>query len=149
MLVMCLLTRGQSDWFDAIRENKVFDEVVKKRYVGLEYSERRCNQLAEEFGRQYLKHHNLSQFDAFKIIYEVSGKARGEFQRLMGLMDVGPRSREEESTLPFSVAVPRDNQYHSLFLCPITKEVHSSGEKSTVLSCGHLISEGAHARILH
>ena len=50
--------------------------------------------------------------------------------------------------LPFSVDLPKDNQYHSLFLCPITKEVHSSADASMLLSCGHLISQTAHARIL-
>lgn len=42
----------------------------------------------------------------------------------------------------------REYQYHSLFYCPVTKEVHSSSEASKLLACGHLISDSAHNRIV-
>jgi hypothetical protein len=46
------------------------------------------------------------------------------------------------------VPIEREYQYHSLFYCPVTKEVHSSSEASKLLACGHLISDNAHNRIV-
>lgn len=60
-----------------------------------------------------------------------------------------PSDKKDLTILPFSVKTARVYQYHSLFYCPITKEVHTSNEPSMLLACGHLISENAHNRIVH
>lgn len=50
--------------------------------------------------------------------------------------------------LPFSVKLEKEYQYHSVFLCPVTKEVHSNFDSAMLLACGHVISKNAHVRII-
>lgn len=53
-----------------------------------------------------------------------------------------------EKQLPFSIELDNCNKYHSLFLCPVTKEVQTSGDSTVLLSCGHMISKTAQDRII-
>lgn len=54
---------------------------------------------------------------------------------------------EHREVLPFSVDMP-EYKYHSMFVCPVTKEVSSPGDKPIVLRCGHVISEYSFNRIV-
>lgn len=94
----------------------------------------------------------MSHFDVLKIVYGSSKKISEEYQRLMMITWQGEGKEQKESKydsiLPFSLKLDKEYQYHSLFLCPVTKEVHTSGESSVLLSCGHLISQTAQERII-
>lgn len=115
------------------------------RYAGFSCSKERRTNLAQCFVKEFLKQNNLSQFDVVKIVFTCSNKISEEYQRLMSLtwQGEGKEEKKYEGSLPFSIRLEKEYQYHSLFLCPVTKEVHSSGEASVLLSCGHLISQPA------
>lgn len=93
----------------------------------------------------------MSHFNVLKIVYDCSRKISDDYQRLMCLTWHGEgkeKGLKFDMTLPFSIKLDKEYQYHSLFLCPVTKEVHSSGEPSILLSCGHMISQQAQERIV-
>jgi hypothetical protein len=50
--------------------------------------------------------------------------------------------------LPFSIKTGSDAKYHSEFFCPINKEIYGPLDKNTVLSCGHMISGAAMAKMM-
>jgi hypothetical protein len=76
-----------------------------------------------------MKQNNLPKFNSLSIIYNCSQKITEEYMRMMKLVWGGkekPSDKKDSPILPFSVKIDREYQYHSLFFCPITKEVHTS-----------------------
>ena len=43
--------------------------------------------------------------------------------------------------LPVATDLGKDHQYHSIFVCPVTKEISTIDNPPMLLNCGHVISE--------
>lgn len=43
-------------------------------------------------------------------------------------------------TIPLDMDLPADYQFHSIFVCPISKEVSTPGNPPTRLPCGHVLA---------
>lgn len=46
-----------------------------------------------------------------------------------------------QNEFPIEVEVGRDFEFHSVFVCPITREVISPDHHAALLPCGHVIAE--------
>lgn len=46
-----------------------------------------------------------------------------------------------EKELPFEVNIGEGNDYHSIFICPVSKEIATKDNPPIVLVCGHVISQ--------
>ena len=46
------------------------------------------------------------------------------------------------------VHLPRNRRYHSVFVCPVSKEQASDTNPPTMLSCGHVINQESFNRLL-
>lgn len=59
----------------------------------------------------------------------------------------GWRPADLSATLPFDIDMDRRLQYHSSFVCPVTRELCLPGNPPVLLRCGHVISRESAARI--
>lgn len=50
---------------------------------------------------------------------------------------------QSESTVPYEVILPNQLKYHSIFICPVTKEILDLDNPPMLLTCGHVISKNA------
>jgi hypothetical protein len=46
-----------------------------------------------------------------------------------------------EKELPYEIHIPNELKYHSLFICPITKEISTPENPPMLLNCGHVVSQ--------
>jgi E3 ubiquitin-protein transferase RMND5 len=47
----------------------------------------------------------------------------------------------KEDEIPIAFDYSKENQYHSIFICPVTKEIITEDNPAMMLKCGHVISE--------
>lgn len=49
----------------------------------------------------------------------------------------------DPNELPYDIQIPNELKYHSLFVCPITKEISTPENPPMLLKCGHCVSKKA------
>ncbi|KAI9032413.1 hypothetical protein DFJ74DRAFT_334616 [Hyaloraphidium curvatum] len=54
------------------------------------------------------------------------------------------------SELPIDIPLPAQHRYHSIFVCPVTREAYDGGEANppAMLPCGHVVSREAVGRLV-
>jgi hypothetical protein len=48
-----------------------------------------------------------------------------------------------EKELPYEIVLPNQLKFHSLFICPVTKEISTPENPPMLLNCGHTVSQNA------
>ena len=53
------------------------------------------------------------------------------------------KSKKEiiEKELPYELHLPNQLKFHSLFICPVTKEISTPDNLPMLLLCGHVVSQ--------
>jgi hypothetical protein len=46
-----------------------------------------------------------------------------------------------EKELPYEIHIPNELKFHSLFICPVTKEISTPENPPMLLNCGHVVSQ--------
>ena len=46
-----------------------------------------------------------------------------------------------EKELPYEITLPNQLKFHSLFVCPVTKEISTPENPPMLLICGHAVSQ--------
>jgi hypothetical protein len=46
-----------------------------------------------------------------------------------------------DTEIPVSMDLGKEYQYHSIFICPVTKEISTVDNPPVMLRCGHVLSE--------
>lgn len=46
-----------------------------------------------------------------------------------------------EKELPYEINLPNNLKFHSLFVCPVTKEISTPENTPMLLNCGHAVSQ--------
>jgi hypothetical protein len=49
----------------------------------------------------------------------------------------------KDKELPFEIKLPNQFKFHSLFICPVTKEISNKDNPPMLLNCGHCVSKNA------
>lgn len=47
----------------------------------------------------------------------------------------------KHNELPFEINIPNELKYHSIFMCPVTKEISNVLNPPMLLICGHVVSK--------
>lgn len=47
----------------------------------------------------------------------------------------------KDKELPYEISLPKELKFHSIFICPVTKESSTEENPPMLLSCGHVISK--------
>ena len=53
----------------------------------------------------------------------------------------GKDSMFENNELPVELEFGRDLNYHSIFICPVTREISTRENPPSVLGCGHVLAK--------
>ena len=48
---------------------------------------------------------------------------------------------KEKNEIPVAIDLGKDYHYHSIFVCPVTKEINTIDNPAMMLKCGHVISQ--------
>jgi hypothetical protein len=46
-----------------------------------------------------------------------------------------------EKELPYEIHLPDQLKFHSIFICPVTKDISTPENPPMLLSCGHVVSK--------
>jgi hypothetical protein len=46
-----------------------------------------------------------------------------------------------QQELPFEIHLPNELKFHSIFICPVTKEISTPENPPMLLNCGHAVSQ--------
>ncbi len=68
-----------------------------------------------------------------------------KFQKYLQLSKREEERQEEE--LSIDVQLGKEFQYHSIFICPVSKEVSTSNNPPLMLKCGHIFSKESVSKI--
>ncbi|EIW68576.1 hypothetical protein TREMEDRAFT_71847 [Tremella mesenterica DSM 1558] len=114
------------------------------------YQSENSPSLVALFRTEFCRRHGWPKEDPLEVVVDLGsrGGALGVIEkarRLMGDHLGGVRTWTE---LPMQVPLPPSRRYHSIFVCPVSKEQASEMNPPTMLSCGHVIAEESFNRLL-
>lgn len=92
----------------------------------------------------YYEHYGISNLNSLDICLRAGIKAESSFLDFLAKVST---STIKKDVLQFAFEGP-EYQYHSLFVCPVSKEVSEPNDKPIVLRCGHVLSEYSFNRIV-
>lgn len=48
---------------------------------------------------------------------------------------------KDKTEIPIEIEIGKDFKYHSIFVCPVSKEISTPENPPMLLKCGHVISQ--------
>jgi len=92
-------------------------------------------------------HHTTPQ-SALDQILGAGTLALPKFLKYYSLSSHNAQDWKNCEELPVATDLGKDYQFHSIFVCPVTKEISTFDNPPMLLNCGHVISEHALKKIL-
>jgi hypothetical protein len=92
----------------------------------------------------YLRRNHIFLVHPIVKCHEVGLRFRREFLEHLNYL---PEKQVLPKMLPFAIKTGPDAKFHSEFFCPINKEIYGPLDHNTLLSCGHMISGAAMAKM--
>ncbi|GMK57716.1 hypothetical protein CspeluHIS016_0405500 [Cutaneotrichosporon spelunceum] len=106
--------------------------------------------LASMFITDYCRRHGWAREDPLEVVVDLGSRggalnAIEKARRVMGERLGNVRKWEE---LPMEVPLPASRRYHSVFVCPVSKEQATESNPPTMLSCGHVVARESFTRMV-
>ncbi|CAK9784312.1 hypothetical protein CC85DRAFT_296215 [Cutaneotrichosporon oleaginosum] len=106
--------------------------------------------LASMFITDYCRRHGWAREDPLEVVVDLGSRggalnAIEKARRVMGERLGNVRKWEE---LPMEVPLPPNRRYHSVFVCPVSKEQATESNPPTMLSCGHVVARESLTRMV-
>ncbi|OCF59236.1 hypothetical protein L486_03739 [Kwoniella mangroviensis CBS 10435] len=107
-------------------------------------------ELAKMFQNEFCRRHQWSKEDPLEVTVELGSRGGTldkieKARRVMGEHLGNVRKWDE---LPMEVPLPPSRRYHSVFVCPVSKEQATDTNPPKILTCGHVIAEESFNRLL-
>nr|XP_018265904.1 uncharacterized protein I303_02281 [Kwoniella dejecticola CBS 10117]OBR88062.1 hypothetical protein I303_02281 [Kwoniella dejecticola CBS 10117] len=107
-------------------------------------------ELQKMFQEEFCRLHQWSKEDSLEVTVELGSRGGTldkieKARRVMGEHLGNVRKWEE---LPMEVPLPPSRRYHSVFVCPVSKEQATETNPPKMLTCGHVIAEESFNRLL-
>ncbi|ORY21462.1 negative regulation of gluconeogenesis-related protein [Naematelia encephala] len=106
--------------------------------------------LINMFRGEYCRRHGLPKEDPLGVAVDLGGRGGAlavveKARRVMGERLGNIRAWEE---LPMEVPLPASRRYHSVFVCPVSKEQATESNPPKMLTCGHVLASESFDRLL-
>ncbi|WVQ68832.1 uncharacterized protein L199_007041 [Kwoniella botswanensis] len=107
-------------------------------------------ELAKMFQNEFCRRYQWSKEDPLEVTVELGSRGGTldkieKARRVMGEHLGNVRKWDE---LPMEVPLPPSRRYHSVFVCPVSKEQATDTNPPKILTCGHVIAEESFNRLL-
>ena len=95
----------------------------------------------------------FAQNSPLNIIVDVGAPAIPTMMKMQSVMDERRKERPKVEMwtvgdeLPVEIPLSKQNRYHSIFVCPVSREQASRSNPPMMLACGHIISRESLARL--
>lgn len=90
--------------------------------------------------RSLLNHMRLAPTSPLATAYLASVECLPLYAKTARLLQTGATEWTSKTELPMEVPLPRDLQFHPVFVCPVSKEETSAENPPVILPCGHVLS---------
>jgi len=126
----------------------LYDKVPENpRYSDL-YDTEQWEKVAAHVVHDACKIHNITPQSALSQIVGAGTLALPKFLKYHTLSAHNGTDWNSCEELPVATDLGKDYQFHSIFVCPVTKEISTLDNPPMLLNCGHVISEHALKKIL-
>ncbi|WRT65168.1 uncharacterized protein IL334_002111 [Kwoniella shivajii] len=107
-------------------------------------------ELRKMFQNEFCRRYQWSKEDPLEVVTELGSRGGTldkieKARRVMGEHLGNVRKWDE---LPMEVPLPTSRRYHSVFVCPVSKEQATESNPPKMLTCGHVIAEESFNRLL-
>lgn len=108
--------------------------------------------LARMFEAEFCRRHGLPKEDLLSVAVDLGtkGGALAAIEKARKVMLLGDRlgNVREWDELPMEIPLPSDKRFHSVFVCPVSKEQATDTNPPLMLSCGHVINTESFQRLV-
>ncbi|WWC87311.1 uncharacterized protein L201_002200 [Kwoniella dendrophila CBS 6074] len=108
------------------------------------------SELVEMFKNEFCRRYQWSKEDSLKISIELGSKfgSLDKIEKARKVMGEHLGNIRKWDELPMEVPLPPERRYHSVFVCPVSKEQATESNPPKMLTCGHVIAEESFNRLL-
>ncbi|TXT13372.1 hypothetical protein VHUM_00739 [Vanrija humicola] len=106
--------------------------------------------LAAMFRTDYCRLHGWAREDPLEVVVDLGsrGGALNSIEKARKVMGDRLGNVRTWHELPMEVPLPNGRQYHSVFVCPVSKEQTTEANPPKMLQCGHVIAQDSFNRML-
>ncbi|KAL1408174.1 hypothetical protein Q8F55_004979 [Vanrija albida] len=106
--------------------------------------------LAAMFRTDYCRRHGWAREDPLEVVVDLGsrGGALNSIEKARKVMGDRLGNVRTWHELPMEVPLPSGRQYHSVFVCPVSKEQTTETNPPKMLQCGHVIAQDSFNRML-
>lgn len=104
--------------------------------------------LTQSFVRDFCKIQGLSRESGLFMALKVGTLGIPKFQKFFKLMKGKEHLFDDINELPIDIALGSDFKFHSIFICPVSKEIATKDNPPMLLKCGHCITKQSFQNII-
>ncbi|EKC97538.1 negative regulation of gluconeogenesis-related protein [Trichosporon asahii var. asahii CBS 8904] len=143
---------ARTHMFEYLATQPVLELVTSRLFMGTKESPYEIENapLAQMFRTDYCRCHGWAREDPLEVAVDLGsrGGALNAIEKARKVMGDRLGNVRTWPELPMEVHLPRNRRYHSVFVCPVSKEQASDTNPPTMLSCGHVINQESFNRLL-
>lgn len=95
--------------------------------------------LIKEFTKQFCSLIGVSSKNSLSVTIEAGGQGLPTLLKLANIMAVKKQEWAAMKQLPVAVELGREFQFHSVFVCPVSRDQSSDENPPMLLPCGHVL----------
>ncbi|WVQ83946.1 hypothetical protein IAT38_006090 [Cryptococcus sp. DSM 104549] len=108
------------------------------------------DELVKMFRAEFCRRHQWPKEDPLEVVVDLGsrGGALNVVEKARRVMGEHLGHIRTWTDLPIEVPVPPSRRYHSVFVCPVSKEQATEANPPKMLTCGHVIASESFDRLL-
>ncbi|KAI9635619.1 putative negative regulation of gluconeogenesis-related protein [Dioszegia hungarica] len=106
--------------------------------------------LSKMFQAEFCRRHGMAKEELLEVAVDLGGKggALGVIEKARRVMGERLGNVRTWQDLPLEVPLPSNRRYHSVFVCPVSKEQATEANPPKMLTCGHVLAQESLTRML-